>query len=286
MVSATSLPLTLNCRGRLVQLRPALIMGILNVTPDSFSDGGKFLEVHSALSQAEKLLNEGADILDIGGASSRPGSALIDAKVEWERVGQIIQAVRKSFPDTLISLDTWRASVAKQGLDAGVDIINDISAGMFEPEIFKHVAHANAPYIAMHMKSTPQDMQDNPHYQNLEQEVLGFLAERTSLARQAGIKDVILDPGFGFGKTLEQNYRLFQALPAFLQTGQAVAIGISKKSMLTQLIGASKEKVSDLASILHYQAIQAGVHFIRVHDPKPVADARRLFTYLNSLPHV
>jgi dihydropteroate synthase len=286
MVSATSLPLSLNCRGRLIPLRPVLIMGILNVTPDSFSDGGKFLEVHSALSHAEKLIKEGADILDIGGASSRPGSTLIDAQVEWERVGQIIQAVRKTFPDTLISLDTWRASVAKHGLDEGVDLINDISAGMFEPEIFTHVARANAPYIAMHMKGTPQNMQDNPHYQNLEQEVLGFLAERTSMARQAGIKEVILDPGFGFGKTLEQNYRLFKALPAFVQTGQAVAIGISKKSMLTQLIGASKEEVSDLASILHYQAIQAGVHLIRAHAPKPVAEARKLYTYLNSLPHV
>lgn len=275
------IPISINFRGRLLQPAPVWIMGILNITPDSFSDGGRFLEADSALHHAEKLLLAGADILDIGGASSRPGAGFIEAEEEWRRVAPVIVAIRKTFPDVLISLDTWRASVAQRGLAQGVDLINDISAGQLEPEILVHTAEARAPYIAMHMQGKPMDMQENPIYQDVTVEVLEFLATRTLLARAAGIKDVILDPGFGFGKSLEHNYSLFQNLPAMAQTGQAIAIGISRKSMLTRLVNASREEVSDLSSILHYQAMEAGVAMIRVHDPKPVVQARTLFTYMN-----
>lgn len=275
------IPVSINFRGKLLRPAPVWIMGILNVTPDSFSDGGKFLDAKEAILQAEKLLTAGADILDIGGASSRPGASFIEVEEEWKRVEPVIVGIRKSFPEAIISLDTWRASVAQRGLAEGVDMINDISAGQLEPEILAFTAQANAPYIAMHMQGTPLDMQENPAYQDVAKDVLEFLALRTNIARSAGIKDVILDPGFGFGKTLEHNYSLFRNLPAFVQTGQAIAIGISKKSMLTRLVNASRDEVSDLSSILHYQAMEAGVAIIRVHDPKPVVQARTLFTYLN-----
>lgn len=276
------IPISINFRGKLLQPSPVWIMGILNVTPDSISDGGKYLGVKQAIQQAENLLVAGADILDIGGASSRPGAGFIEAEEEWGRVEPVIAGIRNTFPEAIISLDTWRASVAQRGLAEGVDMINDISAGQLEPDILVHTAKANAPYIAMHMQGTPLDMQENPSYQDVTKEVLEFLANRTNIARSAGIKDVILDPGFGFGKSLAHNYSLFKNLPAFTQTGQAIAVGISKKSMLTRLVNASREEVSEISSILHYQAMEAGVAIIRVHDPKPVVQARTLYTYLNN----
>lgn len=272
-----------NFRGRYRQPDGLWIMGILNITPDSISDGGAYVTTESAVARARQLLAEGADILDIGGASSRPGATEVPAETEWERVDPVIRALRQEFPEAILSLDTWRASVARQGLALGVDMINDISAGTLEPEILNVTAEAGAPYLLMHMAGTPQTMQENPRYNQVTREVLEYLMQRTQAAREAGIRDVMADPGFGFGKTMEHNYTLLRDLSVFVSTGVPVGIGISRKSMIRTMAGESGS-VSDLSAILHYQAIQAGVQLIRVHDPAPVFQARKLYRFIQSLP--
>lgn len=272
-----------NFRGRLLQPDPVWIMGILNVTPDSFSDGGKFMTPDLGLHQAERLIESGAHILDIGGASSRPGSGFISPEEEWNRVYPILKRARKIFPEILISLDTWRAEVARLGLEEGVDMINDISAGRWEPEILRITAEAGAPYLLMHMQGEPENMQVSPQYEDVVTEVLEWLAARVQAARDSGILDVMIDPGFGFGKTLEHNYRLFKHLPVFVQTGLPVAIGISRKSMLTKFLEVKKEEVAELSAMMHYQALQDGALLFRVHEPGPVRQAVQLYQYLQSL---
>jgi dihydropteroate synthase len=272
-----------NFRGRLCRPDPVWIMGILNVTPDSFSDGGKFLSPDQALHHAEQLVKEGAHILDIGGMSSRPGAGFISPEEEWHRVYPVIKSIRTAFPEVLLSLDTWRSEIARKGLAEGVDMVNDISGGTWEPDILKVTAEAHAPYLVMHMKGKPEDMQVNPLYTDVVTEVLEWLAARVNEARACGIPDVFIDPGFGFGKNQEHNYRLFKALPAFVQTHLPVAIGISKKSMLTKFLGVGREEVSELSAMMHYQAMQEGVLIFRVHEPGPVRQAMKLYQYLQSL---
>lgn len=273
----------INFRGRFSTPDTIWIMGILNITPDSFSDGGAYVTTEAAVARARHLLAEGADILDVGGASSRPGADEIPAETEWERVEPIIRALRQEFPDALLSLDTWRASVAQRGLALGVDMINDISAGTLEPEILEVTAEAGAPYLLMHMSGTPRTMQENPQYEQVTQEVLEYLMLRTRVARQAGIRDVMADPGFGFGKTLEHNYTLLRDLPLLVSTGVPIGVGISRKSMIRKMAGESGD-IAELSAILHYQAIQAGVSLIRVHDPAPVFQAKKLFHFIQALP--
>lgn len=260
-----------------------LIMGILNVTPDSSSDGGRFFHPENALNQVENLLRAGADLIDVGGASSRPGAALVTPEAEIQRVIPVIQKIRKEFPDTIISLDTWRAEVSRQGLAEGVHLINDISAGRWEPEILRHTAEANAPYLLMHCQGKPETMQLNPEYADVTEEVFQFLMQRIQVARAAGIRDVLIDPGFGFGKSLSHNFTLVKNLSRFILPGIPLAVGYSKKSMLTHLTGKNKEEVRELSTVLHYKAMEAGALCIRVHEPAPVVQARTLFKYLNHL---
>jgi len=276
--------ISLNIRGRLIDISSPMVMGILNVTPDSFSDGGLYLHPGAALRQASVLLEQGAHILDVGGASSRPGAETVSETEELRRVLPVIQLIKRHYPQALISLDTWRAEVARQGLDAGVDIINDITAGIAEPEILNITALAKAPYLLMHMQGTPQTMQLQPEYTHVSKEILEWLSLRILAARAQGITDVIADPGFGFGKSLEHNYMLVRDLKAFSGLGVPLAVGFSKKSMLTRLLEAGKEEVTEACTVLHYKALEAGALFLRVHEVKPAVHAVKIFQYLQSLP--
>jgi dihydropteroate synthase len=260
---------SLNCRGMLLDLSVPRILGILNLTPDSFSDGGKFLQPDAALRQAEQLINDGANLLDLGAASSRPGSETISVEQELERLLPALRKIRQTFPQALLSVDTWRAEVARVALAEGVHIVNDISAGRWEPDILNVAAAHGAPYILMHMQGTPATMQQNPTYTDVVAEVEAEFIARLNAARAAGIVDVVLDPGFGFGKTLAHNYALFSALERFTQLGCPVLVGISRKRMVSQLFSnESPENLTPAYTALHLQALQAGVRLLRVHEPR------------------
>jgi dihydropteroate synthase len=250
-------------------------MGILNVTPDSFSDGGKHNTVAGALAHAEALLAQGASILDIGGYSSRPGAVDISPEEEMGRVLPVIQAIRREFPDALMSIDTFRTKVASAALDEGVHILNDITAGG-DVGMFALAARHRAPMILMHMQGTPQTMQVSPNYGEVVAEVSAILQQRVADARQQGVTDLLLDPGFGFGKTLAHNYDLFRALPHFASLQLPLVVGISRKSMIWKLVGATPHEVGDLTTALHLKALEAGASVLRVHDVASAARAIQL----------
>lgn len=266
--------LTLNCRGRLLTLeRPALV-GVLNLTPDSFSDGGQFNDAEAALAQVGRMLADGAAIIDVGGVSSRPGAPDVSEEEELRRLATVAPLLPRAFPDALFSIDTWRASVARRMIDAGFHIINDISAGRFDSSLFSVAAEAQAPLVLMHMQGAPATMQANPTYARPVDEVIQFLVERARAARAAGVRDLILDPGFGFGKTLEHNLELLGGLDSLALLGQPVLAGISRKRMVRTLAGGdSPLEMASVQGALHLQALQRGARLLRVHD---VAPARRI----------
>lgn len=272
----------LNCRGRLISLEKPLIMGILNLTPDSFFDGGKHNEFSAAMDRVGQMLEEGADLIDIGGYSSRPGAEEISAAEELDRVAKVTEAVLRQYPEAIVSIDTFRASVAKAMLQAGAHIINDISAGLLDEQMIPAVADFDAPYIMMHMPGNPQTMQLKPEYDDVFEEVWAHLLQRVKLAQAAGIHDIIIDPGFGFGKTLDHNYELFGKLPNFKLMGLPFLVGISRKSMIYKLVGASPEEVLELSAVLHFKAMEAGAKILRVHDVRSAVWTRKLFLKLNS----
>lgn len=271
---------TLNCRGRLLNLSRTKVMGILNLTPDSFSDGGKFNEMDAALGHVETMLKDGADIIDVGGYSSRPGAEDISPQQELVRINRVVEAIVLRFPQAILSIDTFRASVARAMLERGVHIINDISGGLFDPEMIPTVAGFDAPYVLMHIQGTPQDMQLNPSYDKIVEEVWDHLSERIKIARAAGITDLVIDPGFGFGKRLEHNYELFRNLDKFMLLGLPVLVGISRKSMVYKLFKTTPDDVGDLTTALHLKALEAGANILRVHDVKPAKRAISLYHYL------
>lgn len=271
---------TLNCRGKLLDLSRPAVMGILNLTPDSFSDGGRFNEMDTALLQVEQMLEEGADIIDIGGYSTRPGAEDIAPEVELARVADITSAILDRFPEALVSLDTFRAEVAREMLERGVHLINDISGGLFDSEMLRTVAHFQVPYILMHIQGTPQTMQQNPRYDSVVDDVLDHLNQRIKAAKEAQITDIIVDPGFGFGKTLQHNYELFRNLDKFHLFGLPVLVGISRKSMLYRPFKTKPEDVGELSAAMHLKAIEQGASILRVHDVKPARRIVQLHSYL------
>ncbi len=266
---------TLNCRGRLVVIDRPLIMGILNLTPDSFFDGGKFNEVDAAVKRAEQMLVESADILDIGAYSSRPGANHITEEEELNRMIPALEAIIKRFPDALISIDTFRSGVAEKALEAGAHIINDISGGNLDKELPLVAAKHNAPYICMHMKGTPQTMQKGLKQEPIMPEVLSFFAHRVPKLIEQGVKDVIIDPGFGFGKTLEQNYEMVEQLSDFAILGKPILVGVSRKSMIRMKYGESKEKTLSGSIEVNRQLLQNGADILRVHDVKEAVELVR-----------
>lgn len=273
---------TLNCNGRLLDLGQPIIMGILNVTPDSFYDGGKYLGIEAAVQQAKEMIAQGATIIDIGGASSRPGATVVETDEEIRRVIPVISAIKQQYPDVIISIDTWRGQVAKAAVQAGASIINDISAGSLDPDMFPTVAELNVPYILMHIKGTPENMQQAPEYEDITTEVIDFLIEKIATLRALGVKDIIVDPGFGFGKTIRHNYTLLNRLLEIKSVLQLpLLVGVSRKSMIYRLLDISPENALNGATALHVIALQQGADILRVHDVKEAVEVLKIIQEVN-----
>ena len=272
--------MNISCNGKLIDLTTPKIMGILNLTPDSFYDGGLYNNTDRALAQTEKMLLEGATFIDVGGASSKPGAVEISADEELVRVLPIIEKIHKTFPETIISIDTYRHGVAKKAVAAGAAMVNDISGGNLDAEMLKTVGALGVPYIAMHMQGTPQNMQDNPSYNNLLVDIRSFFASKVDEGHKAGIYDIIIDPGFGFGKTLEHNYSLLKNLSSIQMDGIPMLIGVSRKSMIHKLLQIEVADALNGTSVLNTVALQQGAQILRVHDVKEAHQAVQLIEKL------
>lgn len=271
----------INCRGRLVNLSTPRVMGIVNLTPDSFFDGGKLGDMDSILHLAEKYLNEGATFLDLGAVSTRPKAADVSQDEELQRLMPALEAVRTAFPEAVISVDTFRSNVAREAVQAGADIINDISGGTLDEHMFDTVAALQVPYVLMHMQGTPQTMQADPVYGDVVREVLDSLIGRAYALRQRGLHDIIIDPGFGFGKTLEHNFALLRNLDQFCKTGYPILAGISRKSMVNRVLGTKPENALNGTTVLNTIALLKGVSILRVHDVKEAVEAVKLCQLAN-----
>ncbi|MFL2608414.1 MAG: dihydropteroate synthase [Flavobacteriaceae bacterium] len=243
-------------------------MGILNVTPDSFFDGGLYNTEKKVDDHVKKMIEDGIDILDVGGYSSRPGAKEISINEETDRIIPVIKFVRKNYPKLILSVDTFRSEVARNCLDIGVDVINDISAGCIDEKILDVVAEFNCPYIMMHMKGTPQTMQINPEYESLIKELLIFFAKRILLAREKGIIDIIIDPGFGFGKTLDHNYTIMKKIENFKLLDLPILVGVSRKSFITKQLDVDKKNSLNGTTALNMYFLEKNVNILRVHDVK------------------
>lgn len=267
---------TLNLNGNLLSLESPKVMGILNITPDSFYSGSRKSDPKSILLAAEKMLEEGATFLDIGGYSSRPGATDITIKEEIDRVIPAIKAIKKEFPKAPISIDTFRAKVASEAHQLGANIINDISGGELDPDMFDLVAKLNIPYIMMHMKGTPQNMVTKTSYEDILNEVLDYFQKKLTLLRKKGVSDIILDPGFGFAKNKDQSYLLLKELRHFNQLGEPLLVGVSRKSLIYKSLGISPEEALNGTTVLNTIALMNGAKILRVHDVKAAVEAVKL----------
>lgn len=268
---------TLNLRGKLYSLCEPKIMGILNVTPDSFYAESRTSDEEHIAARVQQLMDDGADMIDIGGYSSRSGADDVSPEEEMNRLRRGLRVVRRLYPEVPISVDTFRADVARMCVEEeGADIINDISGGMMDRQMFRTVARLGVPYILMHMQGTPDTMQQAPHYDNLRREVMLYFAERIDRLCQMGAKDIIVDPGFGFGKTLEHNYELFHHLDDFNLFNLPLLVGISRKSMIYKLLDGTPQTSLNGTTVLNTIALMKGVHILRVHDVKEAVEAKRI----------
>lgn len=268
---------TLNLRGKLYSLCEPKIMGILNVTPDSFYAESRTSDEEHIAARVQQLMDDGADMIDIGGYSSRPGADDVSPEEEMNRLRRGLRVVRRLYPEVPISVDTFRADVARMCVEEeGADIINDISGGMMDRQMFRTVARLGVPYILMHMQGTPDTMQQAPHYDNLRREVMLYFAERIDRLCQMGAKDIIVDPGFGFGKTLEHNYELFHHLDDFNLFNLPLLVGISRKSMIYKQLGGTPQTSLNGTTVLNTVALMKEAHILRVHDVKEAVEAKRI----------
>lgn len=268
---------TLNLRGKLYSLCEPKIMGILNVTPDSFYAESRTSDEEHIAARVQQLMDDGADMIDIGGYSSRSGADDVSPEEEMNRLRRGLRVVRRLYPEVPISVDTFRADVARMCVEEeDADIINDISGGMMDRQMFRTVARLGVPYILMHMQGTPDTMQQAPHYDNLRREVMLYFAERIDRLCQMGAKDIIVDPGFGFGKTLEHNYELFHHLDDFNLFNLPLLVGISRKSMIHKLLGGTPQTSLNGTTVLNTIALMKGAHILRVHDVKEAVEAKRI----------
>jgi dihydropteroate synthase len=268
---------TLNCMGRLLKMDQPVVMGIINTTPDSFFKGSRAMQQDQLLSQAEKMITEGATFLDIGGQSTRPGSKAISASEELDRVLPAIESLHLHFPQQLVSVDTYYSVVAREAVHAGASLVNDISAGSIDPTLIETVAGLRVPYVLMHMKGLPSHMQDQPEYENVVLEVFDQLNHRLHALTLAGIHDVIIDPGFGFGKTIAHNFRLLHHLSFFQQLGKPVLAGLSRKGTVYKTLGVSADEALNGTTVLHTMALLNGATILRSHDVKESMEAIQLF---------
>ena len=275
---------SLNVNGRLLDLSTPQVMGILNVTPDSFYAGSRSRTEAEIAARACQILDEGASIIDIGAYSSRPNAEHISPEEEMQRLRTGLEILNRNHPDAIISVDTFRAEVAQQCVEEyGAAIINDISAGEMDEQMFPTVARLNVPYIMMHMQGTPQNMQKEPHYENLLKEVFMYFARKVRQLRDLGMKDIILDPGFGFGKTLEHNYELMAHLEEFGIFELPLLVGVSRKSMIYRLFGATPQEALNGTTVLDTVALMKGADILRVHDVREAVEAVRLIEKLKSV---
>lgn len=267
---------SLQIGGRLISFEKPRLMGIINVNDNSFFEASRVSAIDEALNLAGKHVQEGAEFLDLGASSSKPGSALSDPDEEWLRLKPVLEAVREAFPNVLISVDTYHAKVVEKAMDCGADLINDISAGSIDPQLLDTVIRLKAPYILMHMQGKPENMQVNPSYEDVTVEVLGALAEKLAFLRANGHGNVLVDVGFGFGKSLEHNYSLLRNLSLFRSLKAPILVGLSRKSMVTRLLKVSADEALNGTTALHVLALLNGAHILRVHDVAPAAEALRI----------
>jgi dihydropteroate synthase len=272
---------SLNCRGKLLSLERPIVMGILNITPDSFYDGGKHNGMDEILLHTEKMLHEGATIIDIGAASTKPGANKISAADEKKRLLPVLKKIVKQFPGSVISIDTYNSETAIASFNEGAHMINDVSAGRFDKKMFGTIAKLNVPYVIMHMQGTPANMQMDPKYHDVVKEVMYFLSEKVNGLKQLGVNDIIIDPGFGFGKTVEHNYELLKHLELFRTFELPVLAGVSRKSMINKVLGTKPENALNGTTALNTVALMKGVNILRVHDVKEAMDTVKLFNTLN-----
>lgn len=273
----THLTQSINVNGKLLTFEKPIIMGILNVTPDSFYDGGQHNNLEKSLKKAEQMITEGVDIIDIGAYSSRPGAPLISSQEEKDRALPVIHAIRKEFPDALLSIDTFRADVAEETVKSGVHIINDVSGGTIDERMFETVSTLQVPYILMHMRGLPENMQQHTDYDDIVTDVATFLGERIAALRALGVKDILLDPGFGFAKTMEQNYELLYRVNELHYLGLPILGGISRKSMIYKKLGISAAESLHATMALNTLLLERGVQILRVHDVKEAKQLIDLF---------
>jgi dihydropteroate synthase len=274
--------MTINCKGQLIDLSTPKVMGILNCTPDSFFDGGKYKSEKDILNQVEKMLEDGATFIDIGAYSSKPNATFVSENEEENRLLPIIDLVLKNFPQTIISVDTFRSEIARKSIENGAALINDISAGNLDSQMISTVAKLHVPYIMMHMKGTPQTMQSLAQYENIVKEMIFYFSEKVSQARSLGMNDIIIDPGFGFAKTLEQNFEVMQKLELFQMLDLPLLIGISRKSMIYKTLETTAENSLNGTTFLNAIALQKGAKILRVHDVKEAVECVKLYHKLQN----
>lgn len=272
--------MTINCKGNLIDLSSPKVMGILNVTPNSFFDGGKHSDEKAILIQVETMLSEGATFIDIGGYSSKPSAEFVSEEEELQRLLPVVQKVVKEFPEAIISIDTFRSKVAKETIESGAAIINDISAGNLDDAMLETVSQLRVPYIMMHMKGTPQTMQSMTQYENIVKEMMFYFSERVAKARSLGINDLIIDPGFGFAKTLEQNFEVLNKLEIFQMLELPILAGVSRKSMIYKTLETSAEFALNGTTSLNTIALLKGAKILRVHDVKEAVECVTLYQQL------
>lgn len=272
--------MTINCKGNLLDLSSPKVMGILNITPDSFFDGGKYKTDADFLNQTEKMLTEGAAIIDVGAYSSRPNAVFVSEAEEIERLTPIVALLLKQFPDIILSIDTFRAEVAKAAIDNGAAIINDIAAGLLDTKMLNVIAETRVPYIMMHMRGTPQTMTTFTDYDDIVKEMIFYFSERIAAARSLGISDIIIDPGFGFAKTLEQNYEVLQKLELFQMLEVPLLSAVSRKSMIYKLLETSPQEALNGTTFLNTISLMKGAKILRVHDVKEAVECLKLFEVL------
>ncbi len=274
---------TITLNGRILDLSSPIVMGILNVTPDSFFDGGKYKTEKKVLKRAEDILEQGGSVIDIGALSTQPGSQAISTKEEIDRLLPAVKAVKKSFPEAFVSIDTYRSWVALKVIeDCGPCMVNDVSGGNFDAHMFDTIGKLDVPYILMHMQGTPLKMQEDPEYEDIIKDISLFFTERVKRLTKAGVKDVIIDPGFGFGKTLEHNYELLNRLDSFKVFQLPLLVGVSRKSMIYKLLGNNPEEALNGTSVVNTLALMGGTDILRVHDVKEAIEAVRVFEKVRS----
>ena len=273
--------MTINCKGSLIDLTSPKVMGILNITPDSFFDGGKYKNEKEILVQAEKMLKEGATFIDVGAYSSRPGAKHISEEEELQRIVPVIELLVRDFPEIIISIDSFRSRVVEETINSGAAIINDISGGLMDDKMFETVAKLQVPYIMMHMQGTPRDMQEKPTYKDIVVEITSFFADQIFKLRQLKVNDIIVDVGFGFGKTLEHNYELLEKLSLFKSLEVPILTGVSRKSMLYKLLDIEPVQALNATTVANTIALLNGTNILRVHDAKEAVEAIKIVEQLS-----